>query len=62
MPFASDTANISERIPDDFADSGGAWLAQQATGLANSDRPVFMLIHADDGVIWGRIASGALIY
>lgn len=54
------TANTVERIPDDFVDRDGEWLIQQATGLSNTARPVFMLVHADDGVIWGRIEQGQL--
>ena len=46
----------------EFAKDIEAWLAQQAAGLASAAQPVFMLIHADDGVIWGRIDNGTLVY
>lgn len=55
IPYAPDA------FRGEFAADFGAWLVQQAAGLASATQSVFMLIHADDGVIWGRIAQGQLL-
>lgn len=46
----------------EFAKDVATWLVQQAAGLASAAQPVFLVIHADDGVIWGRIQNGVLSY
>lgn len=38
------------------------WLEEQANALqANEDDNIFLLAHADDGVIWGKLENGELI-
>lgn len=48
-------------IPADFADSEGVWLAQQAVKLLSKDKSGYLLIHADDGVLWGYIKDNQVI-
>src|SRR5215510_4372997 len=48
-------------IPDNFADSEGVWLAQQAVQLLSKDESCYLLIHADDGVLWGYIKATQVI-
>lgn len=42
-------------VPSEFEQDPGAWLAGQARG-----KMPYLLAHADDGVIWGRIKDGSL--
>lgn len=50
-----------DAIPDSFADDNGKWLADRTIGFATSGQSVYALIHADDGVLWGRIDNGQII-
>jgi CRISPR-associated protein (TIGR03984 family) len=49
-------------IPATFADASSTWLVQESAGLASPGQPVFLLLHADDGIIWGRITQNTLTY
>lgn len=60
-PLPNLTPYAPDAFRDKFANDIGTWLVQQAAGLASADQPVFMLVHADDGVIWGRIEHGQLL-
>jgi CRISPR-associated protein (TIGR03984 family) len=48
-------------IPSSFADRGGRWLADRTLALLPASESVFALVHADDGVIWGRLENRGLI-
>lgn len=48
-------------IPPDFAESNGGWLVENTAELLESDKIGYVLIHADDGVLWGRIEDGRLV-
>jgi len=48
-------------VGDAFAESAGAGLLALATDLFNTRPSGFALIHADDGVLWGRIDAGQLV-
>lgn len=49
-----------DQIGDRFADVETGWLIQQSDRLAFGSDPTFLLVHADDGIIWGRIERGQL--
>lgn len=42
-------------IPATFADVPAAWLAQQALRSLGSEETLYVLVHADDGVLWGKL-------
>ena len=51
----------SAAIPTSFADAPGTWLTQWAQQLASADETVYVLIHADDGVLWGKIIDATVV-
>lgn len=52
---------VPKIIPPDFAENNGSWLLESAAELVEFNKVGYMLIHADDGVLWGRIDSGQLV-
>lgn len=53
-------------IPADFAEAGARWLVEQAMQFfseaeLSEQKPGIALIHADDGVLWGRLEKGRLV-
>lgn len=49
-----------EQIPPDFADGVASWLVSQSSRFLGKDETLYLLAHADDGVIWGRIENDTL--
>lgn len=52
---------VSKVIPPDFAEDNGQWLIENAAELLELNEVGYALIHADDGVLWGRIEGKRLI-
>lgn len=55
------TAFPPDAIPASFANDAGKWLANRAAEFSTSGQSVFALIHADDGVLWGRVENGQIV-
>lgn len=51
-----------DEIPSDFADSQAAWLVKRAKSLTSkSNEPIYLLLYADDGVLWGRVENEEIV-
>lgn len=51
-----------DAILSDFAANNGQWLIKTAREQCGADGVAYALIHADDGVIWAKVAGDALVY
>ena len=52
---------VQKNIPPDFAENNGSWLVENAADLLILNESGYVLLHADDGVLWGRIEGGRLV-
>jgi CRISPR-associated protein (TIGR03984 family) len=59
-PLPQITLLEPSQIPPDFTRDSGEWLAHRFSRFLGENEIGYALIHADDGVIWGRLAGGRL--
>ncbi len=52
---------LPQTVPPNFADNNAGWLTERAAEFLDFNETGYVLIHADDGVLWGRIEGKQLI-